>query len=80
MSDKPGFTEGPWEVTGGNDVIIGSRYINAPCDEDANLIAASPDLYAALEEIIADLEGCYADGEPSVIKARAALAKARGEQ
>ena len=42
---------------------------------EAHLIAAAPDLYAALEQIVFDW-----DGEPEdMFAARAALAKARGE-
>jgi len=44
---------------------------------NAHLIAAAPDMYEALEDIIGDTEfGCH---RASYIKARAALAKARGE-
>ena len=53
------------------------------CSEDANLIAAAPDLCKALQKIIDTLvyndeEGLVLYSEP-VIEARAALAKARGE-
>ena len=49
---------------------------------DARLIAAAPDLYAALEAALADLEESdrhYKTFSPSVKRVRAALAKARGE-
>ena len=51
-------------------------------DANAHLIAAAPDLYEALEEI-ADYVGdevSFILGPPVVSAARAALAKARGEQ
>jgi hypothetical protein len=56
-------------------------------DRDAHLIAASPDLFAALETFVAEYvelvesgDAGYwdAEAEPKVIAARAALAKARG--
>jgi hypothetical protein len=50
-------------------------------DEEARangcLIAAAPDLYAALEEII---NTPWIGGKGGFVRARAALAKARGEQ
>lgn len=42
------------------------------------LIAAAPDLLDALVQFVDEFEGCYADGEPAMIKARAAIAKATG--
>ena len=51
--------------------------------ENAHLIASAPDLYAALDSLLAaySQERIGADGEPEpcVVKALAALAKARGE-
>lgn len=43
---------------------------------NAQLISAAPDLLEALQLMVADFDGCYADGEPAIIKARAALVKA----
>jgi len=89
------FTPGPWEVdsTGyrseGNGVcvmawheskcvaVIGSFNPDMPNDSNASLIAAAPDLYAALEEII---NTPWIGGKGGFVRARAALAKARGEQ
>ena len=88
------YTPGPWEINGiaiesGFEVIA---YLREPThfqgdirpghkDEaaNANLIAAAPELYEALEDL---LESPYADphGEKERMAARAALAKARGEQ
>lgn len=62
------------------------------CEADAALIAAAPDLYAALEDALEqmiaywqDIEdefgpgGTAQDDTPAIRNARAALAKARGE-
>lgn len=49
---------------------------------DARLIAAAPDLYEALEEALANIEAreeALAGEEAFVERARAAIAKARGE-
>jgi hypothetical protein len=40
------------------------------------LIAAAPDLLEALVQFVDEFDGCYADGEPAMINARAAIAKA----
>lgn len=54
--------------------------------EDANLIAAAPDLYAALERArwllraICGADGNYPDEREILKQATDALAKARGEQ
>jgi len=50
-------------------------------NEDAHLIAAAPELYEALEEALDEMwyEARHNDEHPSIIKARAALAKSRGE-
>ena len=45
---------------------------------NARLIVAAPDLLEALVQFVDEFEGCYADGEPAMIKARAAIAKATG--
>jgi hypothetical protein len=90
MSDKT-FTPGPWTLyDDSNDgktnrieiVAIGktvARIYHSVPDEDlpnAMLIAAAPELYSALQEII-DTE--WIGGKGGFVKARAALAKARGE-
>ena len=74
-------TQGPWTVCRGDwsedgnarYELEGIRTIGAA---DAYLIAAAPDLYAALEEII---NTPWIGGKGGFVKARAALAKARGE-
>jgi len=46
----------------------------------AHLIAAAPELFEALEACVASLVDSGRDHAPSVEQARAALAKAKGEQ
>ena len=105
-NEKPGFTPGPWRVSGGNNVY-GSVVADHPHEcchsnpddveaygghliaesirgANRNLIAASPDLYWALNELL-DISK-YAewnDGgdrlEAALEAGLAALAKARGE-
>ena len=88
------FTPGPWKkqtplfVVQGEEVthtVEGppSDFMFLQNEADAALIAAAPDLYAALETLIEKLcldddEGLIEYAEP-MIAARAALAKARGE-
>jgi hypothetical protein len=54
-------------------------------DDEANarLIAAAPELYEALAEVTAELAGLHFEqgikNEPSIVRAEAALAKARGK-
>lgn len=87
-------TPGPWHVTamhkgirpsfhspGENGGVAICEMYSSGRDVVANarLIAAAPDLLEALEGMVSDFDGCYADGEPAMIKARAAIAKARGE-
>jgi hypothetical protein len=55
-----------------------------PCEANARLIAAAPDLYEALEMVRDADEDCHKDGLPTIPPAArqkidAALAKARGE-
>jgi len=97
------YTPGPWELREGWEEVFGpgiytpgahdmephaavSQFAADP-DADARLIAAAPDLLAALEQIVADNDGyCYRcekgnDHGPScpIPTARAAIAKAKGE-
>ena len=48
--------------------------------DDANLIAAAPDLLAACQEALQQLNAEGLDRMPAAIHARAAIAKAKGEQ
>jgi hypothetical protein len=92
MSGTPKWTPGPWtncndsfiEADVSGKVVVEEMNTEIEFMEDeeitanANLIAAAPDLYEALEAI---LEERYENSEldPLVNDARAALAKARGE-
>ena len=90
---QPKFTPGPWRYASRNvneimttfhGVQIGRSYIDVATENekaDAHLVAAAPELYEALDEVFAascpEVPGSA--GSP-LEKARAALAKARGEQ
>ena len=66
-----------WEKFGDKDreYIVGVVYTD---EEDAALIAAAPELYEALDEL---LEAQFVpDKYHAILAARAALAKARGEE
>ncbi len=78
---KHKHTKGPWKVGGKTGFInqlaiepsIGTAYgAGEELQANARLIAAAPDLLEALEALL--------EGNPSVVaKARAAVAKAKGE-
>ena len=100
MSTK--HTPGPWDVrkssnpkngTAWRDIVslggdFGPSYVGEALDVDARLIAAAPDLLAALEEIMG-FSPSFIDGRTHYVKitpsaksirqARAAIAKATGE-
>ena len=104
MSDTK-FTRGPWAVDNDLNVYAGapndgSRVSIAKTHviwamgmgsvaANAHLIAAAPDMFAALEEVAQILAQCtfetilvrgqYLDRKEVVASARAALAKARGQ-
>lgn len=84
------FTPGPWiigtpppngELTIGNQagmmVAVATTGFSCPTAANASLIAAAPDLLEALETCID--YGSMTGGEWVSDKARAAIAKARGE-
>ena len=96
MSDRLKATPGPWRLNGDTIVSNQSHPVATLSDpshrqvegigtgHDGPLIAAAPDLYAALETFVLD----YAEGwqeaqnitpPDRIVAARAALAKARGE-
>jgi hypothetical protein len=50
-----------------------------PMEANARLIAAAPDLLAALQALLAVSSACSDEETEAVIYARAAIAKARGE-
>jgi len=87
-------TPGPWEVSSRGLIsqAEGSAYVaelhrNKYCESnpaDYRLIAASPELLGALESVLETLANVARPGTPielldSVIAARAAIAKAKGE-
>ena len=63
---------GPWELVGRFQNLVVSL-------DDARLIAAAPALLEALEALLVPLDGAI-DAGGLVAKARAAIAKARGEK
>ena len=85
------FTSGPWKSVGGNCTIVtedpnGWEIADIRPDvpgfeANAALIAAAPDLLAALEEILDGyLYGCdMKTKRENIKKANAAIARARGE-
>ena len=94
MSNETKFTPGPgrvinngphwnnqritnWEIAYSQDGELVAEHVYE--EADAYLMAAAPELYEALEAL---LETCHAEphGEKERMAARAALAKARGEQ
>lgn len=94
MTEQPKWTPGPWRYdrtngspTTGEHMIAGAKpgYLAEVRDcgsgdvrANAHLIAAAPDLYAALDGLLGllDAGSLY---EPQAYAARTALAKARGE-
>jgi len=85
IKDKNGWSKGPWEVV---DRHGEPRYVVQPdgkgghwgvcqpdCTSDCALISAAPELYEALAELV-----WMCDRKTDAFdRARAALAKARGE-
>lgn len=96
MTEK--WTSGPWRVESlepeiqtirSQHIYIASIYDSAAQKQNganANLIAAAPDLYDALQDTLNMLRaahiqcGVHHDGNKRVQKVRAVLAKARGEE
>ncbi|MDI3298242.1 MAG: hypothetical protein QJR08_03630 [Bacillota bacterium] len=92
MSDHKKWTPGPWRVRPGfsdaHFVVVAGEYadegepdllvhVGTANPQDAHLIAAAPDLYEALDEIVLKYGRYLPMRELS--RAKAALAKARGE-
>lgn len=74
----------PWLVTE-NDMPVIRGEVRVATTADARLIAAAPELLDALKNLVAETKDGlgyeYDDGEwPALDKARAAVAKASGEQ
>jgi hypothetical protein len=78
-------TQGPWHWNGNRlvsevqqcmtDVVAEVTNVNNP--HDFSLIAAAPEMLAALEWIMSEVAGCQRDEKYEA--ARAAIAKAKGE-
>ena len=83
------WTPGPWafkSIGGSYDYISAldetvcvCEFANPVMAGDAHLIAAAPELYEALCEFVFDFQKLKLTEEERFDKARAALAKARGE-
>jgi hypothetical protein len=104
MMSETRWTPGPWNIIEGDSVVFiesAKRKIAATNHApywhhfseidlaNAHLIAAAPDLYAALDAITARYVSIAVSGdcgfwnpenEPEVVAARAALSRARGEK
>ena len=89
-------TPGPWQIANGEDrrvylinhgrdAVGETVYTDTRNPADARLIAAAPDLLAALKGILREhdalqmAEGRTGDRWPAATRARAAIAKATGE-
>lgn len=91
---EPKFTKAPWFVHdelkrsvafNGRDGVENlftedlEGYFCCQNEADAHLIAAAPDLYAALIECLEAVEEYYQEDAKFILEAKAALKKARGE-
>lgn len=78
-------TPGPWNVGGANIMIMAGEGPDrravafAATDANATLVAAAPDLLAALEAMVHMHEHDQSGSGAIVTLARAAIAKARGQ-
>lgn len=81
-------TTGPWywdsEGLGSKDVLVFGKGYPFEMTSEANkrLIAAAPDLLSALQEVTGSLGVMVKDADscPGILKARAAISKALGEE
>ena len=97
MKTKPPHTPGPWRLLSplnGHMICDRAQLVVAVCtngneESNANLIAAAPELLAALNETLdtyvalansGDAGNWNPEDELHVVNARAAIAKATGEQ
>ena len=83
MSAK--HTPGPWQIsdhpyphvrTVGNECVMANDWLRP---EEARLIASAPDLLEALQSLVANLAGGDFISETRIDAARAAIARATGE-
>lgn len=88
-------TPGPWLITARNPKALGIRYITSCVGfisseiaviydgdsrpADVELIAAAPDLLAALHRVIEGTEDTPAAEDSALAQARAAIARAEGQ-
>jgi hypothetical protein len=92
MNMNATHTPGPWHRGTWHGDYITARPSNS-CDDrertvargisngaDLALIAAAPDLLAALEALVADFDASVITTCPMLVAARAAIAKAKGVQ
>lgn len=84
------FTPGPWCVATGKNISVGPvgggqrvalcNYDNGSTEKaNARLIAAAPDLYAALDRLLSNGDVRDAMHKGELKQARAALARVQGE-
>jgi len=94
MSDKPQYTPGPWNPSR-NYIVNAARGLEADrrgeswkdrhgefedtVADNANLIAAAPDMYVALATLVRWVSLDITEMEQACDRGRAALQKARGE-
>ena len=85
-NSNPGDFDEYWQVHDGQDAIVCSSSFCMAGNKEANahLIAAAPELYEALVDVMAEISSLgnidyHFGGTGPFDKARAALAKARGE-
>ena len=93
MQTQHSFTPGPWHIgtpppngeqtigtTQGLMVAVATTGTSVPTKANARLIAAAPDLLEALIELADCGAEAWGEDRPCVKWARAAIAKATGEQ
>ena len=84
-------TSGPWKVdsneldslfiSDSNDFVIASLCVHESMRENANLIAAAPELLEMLIKLVATMPNEMSlNGEMLRVRARKAIAKATGEE
>lgn len=71
-----------WQIDAEHDAVCTTQFCYAPNTEaNARLIASAPDLLEALAVLVTDCSQIWSEAEfPALKQARAAIARARGEQ